>query len=227
MALLLHIETATEICSVALSEGDRLLSISEADAPYTHGEKINLLIRRCLTEAGRRMAELDAVAVSSGPGSYTALRIGTATAKGICYGLQAPLIAVDTLRALARAAFEREGRPALYIPMIDARRMEVYTAVFDEEQRPLTEAQALVIEANSFSAYRQEGRELVLCGNGAEKCREVLGAPGIHFSEVRCSARHLIYWAAKHYSEQAFADLAYYAPFYLKPPNITRPKKKL
>ncbi|MCB0578633.1 MAG: tRNA (adenosine(37)-N6)-threonylcarbamoyltransferase complex dimerization subunit type 1 TsaB [Phaeodactylibacter sp.] len=227
MPLILLIETATDICSIGLSRGSRLLSIHQAEAGYQHAGQITLLISRCLEEAGASLAGLDAVALSSGPGSYTSLRVGAATAKGICYSLDKPLIVVDTLQALALAALRQEREEALYYPMIDARRMEVYTAGFDASNEQIAPPQALVIEKHVFSEQLQAGHRIVLSGNGAEKCRPVLPGGNILYSPVTCSAAHLLPLALTAFEREKFEDAAYYSPFYLKPPNITKPRPRL
>ena len=227
MSLLLHIETATDICSIGLSRGDQLLSIHNAAAGYQHAAQITLLIQRCLEEAGLSLKELDALSLSSGPGSYTSLRVGAATAKGICYSLDKPLIVVDTLRALALASRKQEREEALYYPMIDARRMEVYTAGFDAANELVEEPKAIVVDAFAFSEQLQAGHRIVLSGNGAEKCRPVLPGENIIYSPVACSAAHLLPLALVAFEQEKFEDVAYYSPFYLKPPYITTPKSRL
>lgn len=227
MPKILNIETATDICSVCVSDGATVLSLREAEERYDHAARITLLIQACMRESDLTLSQLDAVAVSGGPGSYTGLRIGTAVAKGICYALEKPLIAVDTLQSLALASYRAMLKTALYCPMIDARRMEVYTAVYDHALQQLAAPRALVVEPTSFDSYRQEGHDIVLAGNGAEKCRAVLPADGFYYAEVRCSARHLVGPAVAAYEAGQFVDTAYFSPFYLKPPNITRARKKL
>lgn len=225
MSLILNIETATEVCSVCLSQGTEVLALRETSEAYQHAAQLTLLIESCLEEAQHRLSDLDAVAVSQGPGSYTALRVGTSTAKGICYALQKPLLAIDTLQALAYASREESDQEALYVPMIDARRMEVYTAVFDAEGQRVQATEARVIEATSYDAYWQQNQALVFAGNGAAKCREVLQNPLAQFRDVPHSARHLVPWSVRAFAAQQWADLAYYAPQYFKSPNITKPKK--
>lgn len=225
MPQILHIETATDICSIGISQDETLLALQEITHFADHASKITLLIEACLQEAKLSLNDLDAVAVSQGPGSYTALRIGVSTAKGICYALNKPLIAVDTLQALALATFNAERKDALYCPMIDARRMEVYAAIFDQANQIVEEATALKIEADSFDVYFKAGQDLVFAGDGAEKCKSVFTGAFAHFSPIVCSARHLIPLALQAFQNQQFSDLAYFEPFYLKPPNITTPKQ--
>ena len=227
MSLILHIETATDICSIGLSRGSQLLSIHNAAAGYQHAAQITLLIQRCLEESGASLAELDAVALSSGPGSYTSLRVGGATAKGICYSLDKPLIVVDTLQSLALASLKQEREEALYYPMIDARRMEVYTAGFDAANEQIEAPKAIIVDELTFSEQWRAGHRIVLSGNGAEKCRSVLSGKDIIYSPVACSAAHLLPLALIAYEKEQFEDVAYYSPFYLKPPNITKPRPRL
>lgn len=227
MALILHLETATDICSIGLSRGTQMLSLHHAAAGYQHAARITLLINRCLEEAKVNLEEIEAVALSSGPGSYTSLRVGAATAKGICYSLDKPLIVVDTLRSLALASLSQEREEALYYPMIDARRMEVYTAGFDAANEPVAPPAAIIVDEHTFSEPLQAGQQIVLSGNGAEKCRAVLPTDNIVYSTVACSAAHLLPLALIAFEQEDFEDVAYYSPFYLKPPNITKPKPRL
>ena len=227
MALLLLIETATDICSIGISDGLEVLSLNTAPEGYQHAAQITLLIERCLRETGYALSDLDGLALSSGPGSYTSLRIGTATAKGICYSLDKPLVIVDSLQALALATLQQEREAGLYFPLIDARRMEAYTAGFDAANERITETQAIIIEEDTFSEYLRAGHTLVLSGNGAGKCQGVLPQKGILYSSVVCSAAHLCPLALPAFERGQYADLAYYSPYYLKPPNITTPKKLL
>lgn len=228
MSLILNIETATDVCSIGLAKEEKLLSLQESSEPYQHASQITLLIEQCMSEAGFRLSEIDAVAVSTGPGSYTSLRVGTSTAKGICYALDKPLIAVNTLQSLALAARESVSSSAgLFCPMIDARRMEVYTALFDDQLKEVRPLQALIVEKGSFDEFFEKNLPLLFCGNGAPKCREVIRHSLATFSDQICSARHLAPLAARHYQQGIFADMAHYAPNYFKAPNITKPKKIL
>lgn len=227
MPFILLLETATDICSVGLCDGNKLLALKESEKSFDHVAQITKLIDQCMQEAGKKINELDAIAISNGPGSYTALRVGTATAKGMCYALNIPLIAIDTLQTLAWACAQETKQAALYCPMIDARRMEVYTAVLDAEQKYLQPTEAHILSADSFKNWLNEGHQLIIGGNGAEKCKTVLQNPNIIYTDVACNARYLVSFANSAYAAKNFEDLAYYAPLYFKPPNITTPKKNL
>jgi tRNA threonylcarbamoyladenosine biosynthesis protein TsaB len=223
---ILLLETATEICSVAITQNGQILAQQNAADQYQHSERITLLIEQVSHESGIALSELDAVAMSSGPGSYTSLRVGSATAKGICYAFDLSLISVSTLESLARASVIAHEN-VVYIPMIDARRMEVYATIFDHNFDTLEEQQAIVIDENSFANYIEQGKTIVLSGNGAPKCQAVLKHPNFHFSSILCDATHLVDLAAKAYQQQQFEDVAYFSPIYGKAPNITVSKKKL
>ncbi len=227
MALILNIETATDICSVCISEGASIRSLKESEEAYSHASRITLLIEACANDAGITLPELDAVAISSGPGSYTALRVGAATAKGICYALDKPMIAVDTLAALAHAAKLDRPQADYYIPMIDARRMEVYTAVFDKQLQQLEPVHNLILDQQSFSRYFTSEKCLSFCGNGAGKTKDIFINKNAVYSEILCSAQHLVPLSERAFSEQQFEDIAYYTPRYFKAPNITVSKKTL
>lgn len=225
MSNILHIETATEICSVAIGTGESLLAIKEIHEPFKHTSHTTLLIQQCLDEAELTMHDLSAVAVSKGPGSYTGLRVGASIAKGICYAMDIPLIAVDTLASLAWAT-RQTFDDSIHIPMIDARRIEVYTAVYHQRGEVITTPQSMIIDQDSFSALRSS-KSIVFSGNGAEKCRKVLNIENARFTETLCSAKHLISLAFKAFENQDFEDIAYFTPSYIKAPNITKPKKIL
>lgn len=227
MPTILHIESATDICSIGISQDATLIAMEEIYQFSDHASKITLLIQACLQQAQLTLQDLDALAISQGPGSYTALRVGVSTAKGICYALNKPLIAIDTLQALAFATWQADPRDASYCPMIDARRMEVYCAIFDQNNQLVQEAQALAVESDTFDPYFQHQQQLIFSGNGAEKCKAILTNTFAQFSQVVCSARHLIPLALQAFEKQQFANLAYFEPFYLKPPNITTPRKNI
>lgn len=227
MSVILNIETATEVCSIGISQGEELICLKEASEQYSHATQITILIQECLSEAGLSLHHIDAVAISKGPGSFTALRIGLATAKGICYSLEKPLIAIDTLQAIALGCFLKEQKEALYCPMIDARRMEVYTAFYNHKNEPLGAPEAIIVDENTFHAQKQAQQSILFCGNGAEKCKKVLQSPFFEFHPLVCSAAYMPPLSNKAFHTKQFADLAYFEPFYLKSPNITTPKKVL
>ncbi len=227
MALILNIETATDICSVGLSQDGQPIFRKDASGTFQHASQITLLVEACANAADIQLADLDAVAVSAGPGSYTGLRVGTSTAKGICYALDKPLLAIPTLETLAHAAHLVQPGEAYFIPMIDARRMEVYTAVFDQTTNALSETEAKIIDEAAFEEWRTQGKPIFLCGDGAEKCRAILNDPIFQYLPILCSADHLAALAEKAFQKKQFADVAYFSPFYLKPPNITKSKKNI
>ena len=215
-------------------ERRELLSLRESDEGRDHARKVGVFVDELLRETGIAPDELDAVAVGKGPGSYTGLRIGVSFAKGLCYGLQKPLIAVGSLDALTEVAREdyeagilsvSDWDRALLCPMVDARRMEVYAQVFDAEGRPQNEVTAEVIDAGSFREFREQGRPFVIFGSGARKCAEVLA--GAEFVEVAPSARGLARLAQQALDEGRTEDIAYFEPFYLKDFVVTTSKKSL
>ncbi len=226
--LILNIEAATEVCSVCLSRGMAVLSVQESDEQNKHSSIITLLIQRCMDEAGLNLQDIDAVSVSEGPGSYTSLRVGFSTAKGICFALNKPLITVSTLAALAKAAhLEAQDSAALYCPMIDARRMEVYTALFTATGETVLPPRPVVIEQGSFMEYFDAEQRIIFCGNGAEKCKAVINNNFSSFSKVEnCSSVQLISGAINMFLNKKFSDTAYASPCYLKAPNITSSGQK-
>jgi tRNA threonylcarbamoyladenosine biosynthesis protein TsaB len=210
---ILHLETSTKVCSVALSENGTLRSFRDiTDDQYAHGEKLTLLIQEILNECGLRPADLSAVSVASGPGSYTGLRIGVSTAKGLCYALKIPLIAVNAIESLAAFARERYPSEAL-CPMIDARRMEVYSAIFNSKDEEIKCLSADILDESSYSEFEP----FVCFGDGSGKMKELWGGRNIVFDdELYCTARGQVKAAYKRFSESTFEDLAYFEPLYLK-----------
>ena len=221
MSLILQIETATTVCSVALAEDGEVVAFQEVEQRNIHAEKITIFIDEILNEAGKNYTDLDAIAVSSGPGSYTGLRIGVSTAKGLSFALDKPLIAVETLAAMADGFKLEDGIGAanniLLCPMIDARRMEVFTAVFDVHGNLVRPVAAEIIDGNSFSDLL-ETHQIVFFGDGAEKCREVLGAHAnaLVINGFTNSAAHLTKRAKEKYLGTEFVNVAYFEPYYLK-----------
>lgn len=227
MAYILHLETSTKQCSVALAhKGELLASRILLNDSFSHSEKLHLFISEVLQEAKLKSADLDAVAVSKGPGSYTGLRIGVAAAKGLCFGLDIPLIALNALKILAQASAEQNID--YIIPMMDARRMEVYTAVFDSRRNWVEDTSALVLSRDSFKELLKDQTVLVL-GDGAQKFKELNPEINAVFpSEIFYpKAVDMTPLAWEKFNSQAFESLAYFEPFYLKDFQTTPPKKNL
>ena len=233
MSLILCIETGTDICSVGLSRDGELISLRESDEGRDHARNVALFVDELLRENDIAAEELSAVAVGMGPGSYTGLRIGVSFAKGLCYGLQIPLVAVGSLDSMVQVAREDHEagiidvdnwNDAVLCPMVDARRMEVYTQLFDAQGQPLNEVKAEIVTEESFKEWRNE-RQLVIFGNGAAKCREVLN--DATYINVTPSARGLAALAHQRFEAGQTEDIAYFEPFYLKDFIIIPSKKKL
>jgi tRNA threonylcarbamoyladenosine biosynthesis protein TsaB len=235
VAVILNIETATRACSVALSYDDSQIKVREALDKNSHSATITLFIEEVMKTAGVSFADLDAVAVSMGPGSYTGLRIGVSTAKGICYATDKPLIAINTLQAMAAGMVnemesrlnETPSRSTLYCPMIDARRMEVYNALYDSGFNIIRETQAEIIDENSFRDLLEK-YVIVFAGDGAEKCKPMLGLqPNARFmDDFFPSAAFMVRLAEKKFHAGDFENVAYFEPFYLKDfiPGVPRVK---
>lgn len=226
--MILQIETATTVCSVALSKDGEVLAVKQMDQRNIHAEVITLYIKELLTATGTKYSDLDSIAVSCGPGSYTGLRIGISTAKGLCYALDKPLIAIETLEAMAYGAItesELATGNILLCPMIDARRMEVYTAIFDTKGERIEPTTAEIIDENSFAELLNNNRVLFF-GDGAEKCKETLSNPNARFLEgFTNSAAYLTKRATEKLGTKDFEDVAYFEPFYLK--DFIAGKKKV
>jgi tRNA threonylcarbamoyladenosine biosynthesis protein TsaB len=215
---IIHIETATKTCSVAAGENGFLVAVRSVHDGYKHAENLLRLVEEVLKDAGWKNAELSAIAVSAGPGSYTGLRIGVSTAKGLCYALDIPLIAVSTLYSLA-SGFRRQfpDNEALLCPMLDARRMEVYTALFSKNLERLKPDAPLIVEGLESVPEILE-QQIIFFGDGAEKCSEVLKHPHAKFiNSIQISAENMVQSAIDLYDSQTFEDLAYFEPEYLKP----------
>lgn len=214
MAYILQLETASTNCSVSLSKEGKLMASKEFNsATYSHSEQLHLFIEEVLAEAKIDLKQLDALAVSKGPGSYTGLRIGVSAAKGLCYTLDIPLISLNTLKSMAIQIEISEG---VIVPMLDARRMEVYASVFNHKYQEVAPTKAIIINADSFMEYAQKGK-VYLIGSGALKCKEVLRHPNYHFDEtVVPSSRSMSMEAYTKYRQNQFEDVAYFEPYYLK-----------
>ena len=233
MQRIILIETSTALCSAAIAENGAITAYRESSAPKAHASLTSVFIDEMLKELGLTLADCDAVCVSIGPGSYTGLRVGVSTAKGLCFGAGKPLLAAGTLDTLvAQASMPGNGdspdlaeEPKYIIPMIDARRMEVYTAVFENGSQ-ITETSPMIIEEDSFAEYLEKGICLFI-GDGAGKCTDVLKHPNARFCQCWPKASAMLQPATKAYNEKRFEDVAYFEPFYLKEFVATVSKKKL
>ena len=219
MATILHIETSTEVCSVAVSQDGLCVFEREDREGPNHAVKSGVFIDEALSHIDSQLLTLDAVAVSGGPGSYTGLRIGVSTAKGVCFGRDARLISVPTLEVLCVPVLLQEKvkeDDALLCPMLDARRMEVYAALFDRSLREVRPTQADIVDGDTYRAFLDE-RPIYFFGNGAAKCMEVINHPNARFIEgVVPLARWMFPLAERRFFDQKFEDVAYFEPFYLK-----------
>jgi len=215
MALILCIETATTNCSISLALDGELLALKEDyNNQYSHAERLHVFIKEILAENRFSAEDLDAIAVSKGPGSYTGLRIGVSAAKGFCFSLDIPLISVPTLTSLAHQV--GQGEADFIFPLLDARRMEVYTAGFDAEKEQIMETQAKILDETSFREYLEKGK-LAFIGDGVAKFREICTHENAVFIEGKLpSAKEMGVLAHKKFLEEDFEDVAYFEPYYLK-----------
>jgi tRNA threonylcarbamoyladenosine biosynthesis protein TsaB len=216
MALILSLETTAAACSVAVHSRGTFVAGAESKKPQAHAEELATLIKNCLNDAAVSFDQLKAVAVSGGPGSFTGLRIGVSTAKGLCYALGIPLLAVPTLEAMALSARSSSGHRGLYCPMIDARRMEVYCALYNSTGDEVYGAKAMVIDDRAFAGELEENR-VAFFGTGAEKCRRVIVHPNaLYLDGITPGASAVGELAWHRYAASRWEDLAVYEPFYLK-----------
>lgn len=227
MNIILHIETSTRVCSVGVSVNGTLKYVKEENTlNYSHSSVLTSFIEQALRESGHDIKDLSAVAVSMGPGSYTGLRIGVSAAKGLCYALDIPMMAVDTLHALASHGKEKllednskqhlVHSNTIYCPMIDARRMEVYINMFDNQLNPLSKTEAKIIEKDTFCNIGDD-KTLILFGDGALKCMDVIiRSNTVFMPDILPSAQGMADLAVKQYEQKDFVDVAYFEPFYLK-----------
>lgn len=227
MANILHIESSTTQCSVALSKDGIIQCLFEHnDEQYSHSEKLHVFIQKCFDQTSISIENLDAVAVSKGPGSYTGLRIGVSAAKGICFAHDIPLISVATLLSLAHQISVSSG---VVVPLLDARRDEVYSSIYNANFEEVRKTQAEVITSDSFSTHLQKG-PVYLLGPGAAKCKNLIAKhPNLHFAKesVFPSAKQMVSLAQSKFDKKEFEDVAYFEPYYLKDFLVTPSKKKL
>lgn len=232
MAIILALDTATKRCSVALADGARTLAFREEESErHTHAERLNVFIQEVLNDARLTMAGLDAVAVGIGPGSYTGLRIGLSAAKGLCFALRIPLIGMSTLEVLLHQLLAKDlamPSDALLMPMVDARRMEVFTFSMERGGALPQAARPLVMDEEWLMGLPTD-RTTVVFGDGADKASELWTgrAHVMHVPGIRPSHAGLAVTADAHYRVKAFSDLAYLVPDYGKPANVTQPRKRL
>lgn len=235
MALILHIETSTEVCSVALSKNGELQFIKESTYGLNHSELLTVFIEDLFAENQLQINKIDAVAVSKGPGSYTGLRIGVSVAKGLCYGLNVPLISIGSLEILGIYAAKNvekylgpdENENLLFCPMADARRMEVFTALYDAKGREIKPVSAEIINSGFLADYLED-HKIMFFGNGAEKCKsQITHANAMFKGPQKTSAQFMQNIALGKYNKKLFEDVAYFEPYYLKNFVATVPKNKI
>ncbi|OFX82799.1 MAG: tRNA (adenosine(37)-N6)-threonylcarbamoyltransferase complex dimerization subunit type 1 TsaB [Bacteroidetes bacterium GWF2_33_16] len=236
MALILTIETSTRVCSVALSDNGKIISKKESNDEKSHAKLLTLFIDDVLKESSVNYNQLDAIAVSKGPGSYTGLRIGVSVAKGLCYALDKPLIAINTLQLMCFGVIRRVSlgdlqldgfSDAILVPMIDARRMEVYTALYNSKAEKIRDVTAEIITENSFYELLKI-KKLICFGDGAQKAKEVIEHSNlIYIADVTPLAIDMVTLSDIAFSQQHFENTAYFEPFYLKDFVATIPKKNI
>jgi len=220
LPIILHIETATSICSVTLSKGLSILAFRENNSEFTHSSQLTVFMDEVIREAGITANKLDAVSVSIGPGSYTGLRIGLSAAKGLCYAIDKPLIAVNTLLSMTAGMVNNKkyyNQNALYCPMLDARRMEVYCALYDSTLNEIRETKAEVVDEIFFSKTLKKSK-LLFFGDGADKCKHLLNkyTNALFVDEFFPSSKHMVELSLEKYKQGLFENIAYVEPFYLK-----------
>lgn len=230
MSCILHIETSTNICSVALSQDGECIFNKENKEGPSHATILAPYVEEALSFADNHAIPLDAVAISQGPGSYTGLRIGTSTAKGICYGRNIPLIALPTLQVMCVPILlyhDEIPEDALLCPMIDARRMEVYAAIYNRGLNVIRETQADIVEKESYQELLEQ-HPIYFFGNGADKCKNIINHPNTHFlNGIHPLAKYMFPLAEQAIAKANFADVAYFEPYYLKEFVASTPKKQI
>ena len=227
---ILYIETATDVCSVALSKGTEIIGLKEEAGGNNHAKHLLPFVDEVLKQAGIVMKEINGVAVSIGPGSYTGLRIGVSTAKGIAYTASIPVMAISTLESIAQGAKTlwsgTSTETVQIVPMIDARRMEVFTTRYDFNMQSLEEISSKIVDGNTFAELLSK-EKVLFCGNGMPKCKEILSAfPNAKFMDAPISAKNMLPAALRKWQKQEFEDVAYFEPFYLKEYVAAKPVVK-
>jgi tRNA threonylcarbamoyladenosine biosynthesis protein TsaB len=228
--VILHIEASTEVCSVALSQDGLIFFERESNEGLSHAKVLAPFVQEAIDEADRRGETINAVAVSCGPGSYTSLRIASSTAKGVCYGRNIPLIALPTLQIMCVPILlyhDEIPEDALFCPMIDARRMEVYAAIYDRGLNIIRETQADIVENDSYHELLEQ-HPIFFFGNGANKCKDIIDHPNAHFlNDIHPLAKYMFPLAEQAIAKANYADVAYFEPYYLKEFVASTPKKQI
>lgn len=233
MPLILNIDTATDFASICLSKGNEVLCFNENKDQKNHASFLQLAIKQMMIDVGSSLSNIDAFAVTYGPGSYTGLRVGLASAKGLCFALNKPLITLNTLQVIANSVIENsqhiikeENNNTLLCPMIDARRMEVFTALYNHSLSEVLPTQAMILNEESFADYLLQNK-IIFCGNGSNKFQSVTKNDNAIFNATQYSAKNMVKLSLHSYINKNFADLAYSSPFYAKDFYTTTPKKLL
>jgi tRNA threonylcarbamoyladenosine biosynthesis protein TsaB len=226
VCFILNIETATTVCSVSVSNTDQVITFEEVNGGYTHAENLHVFIKEVMQQAGLQFNQLKAVSVSKGPGSYTGLRIGVSAAKALAYALNIPLISIDTLQLMAKSASDAMNEDAYYFPMLDARRMEVYCAMYDWGLNNVIPVNALIVDESAFEKFPRD-RKIYFFGDGMPKCREIIMKyPGAAVIEnIIPSSENMPSLSYQRYLSAQFEDVAYFEPYYLKEFLIVTKKK--
>ncbi len=241
MAIILCIDTATEVCSVAISNNGNVIALAQNNDGNTHASQLHVLVDEAIAMVNFSIKNIDAIAVSKGPGSYTGLRVGVSAAKGFCFALDIPLIGINTLDSLVRmpnldamnagisntnnVINDSQKDKLFFIPMLDARRMEVYCAVYDNNYNAIENTQAVIINEKSFIQFLDLGK-VYFYGNGAAKCQSIIThSNAIFINDIKCCAASMKFLAEQKYQAKHFEDVAYFEPFYLKDFVGTTPKK--
>lgn len=230
MTCIIGIETSTEVCSVALYSKNNKITIREQNTQNVHGELLTEFIKQLMDESNLGPNDIEAVSVSQGPGSYTGLRIGVSVAKGLCYAAGIPLIAISSLKIIARSVQQNHNElfkeEFLICPMIDARRNEVFTCLYDKKLNIIEDTTSKILEAETFDKYLKQNK-IIFCGNGAEKCMKIISHTNAKFIKDGSSAEYLVQLALIEFENKNFQDLAYFEPFYLKDFIAIPPKNKV